>query len=239
MPDAKGEHTALGPALVVVVIVVAALVAVLAYLAERKRTQEIQRWAASRGLDFNPSRVEGFDARYPGFEPLQRGSRRYACNLAQGNFGALPVVAFDWHYETYSTHKGRRRTHHHWFSAVMVASPIPLERLTIRPEGLFDKLKSVFGFDDIDFESAEFSRSFHVQAPRKKWAFDVLHARAIEFLMASPRFHLEFEGDAVLAAGNRRLGAAELEAAIGVAGGLLDALPAWLVKERVRPEGTA
>ncbi len=231
-------RAALEPVIVLTVLSIAIAFALFSHLAERKRAQEIQAWAAGSGLSFNPARVDGWDARHPGFEPLQRGSRRYAFNVAQGQIGVLPVVTFDWHYETYSTSKGRRRTHHHYFSAAMIASPIPLEPLTIRPEGVFDRLKSAFGFDDIDFESSEFSRTFHVQAPRKKWAFDVLHARAIEFLMASPRFHLEFERDAVLAAANDRLGPAELEAAIRVAGGLLDALPAWLVRERTMPGGT-
>ena len=54
----------------------------------------------------------------------------------------------------------------------------PLEEFFGPPFGEF------FGHDDIDFESAEFSRNFYVKSSDRKWAFDILHARAMEFLLA-------------------------------------------------------
>ena len=40
-----------------------------------------------------------------------------------------------------------------------------------------------FGFDDIDFESAEFSKRFYVKSPDKRFAYDVVHPRMMEFLL--------------------------------------------------------
>jgi hypothetical protein len=57
--------------------------------------------------------------------------------------------------------------------------------LLIRREGIFDKLKGAIGFDDIDFESAEFSKKFYVMSPDKKFAYDVVHPRMMEFLLDS------------------------------------------------------
>ncbi len=65
--------------------------------------------------------------------------------------------------------------------------------LLIRREGLFDKLAGAFGFDDIDFESVEFSRRFHVKSPDKRFAYDVIHARMMEFLLAGEAAAIDIE----------------------------------------------
>ena len=56
-----------------------------------------------------------------------------------------------------------------------------------------------FGFDDIDFESDEFSREFCVKAADRRWAFDVIHQATMEFLLAAPRFTIELAGPRVMA----------------------------------------
>ena len=53
-----------------------------------------------------------------------------------------------------------------------------------RGEGLFDKLRGALSFGDIDFESEAFSRRFHVASSDKKFAYDVVHPRMMEWLMA-------------------------------------------------------
>ena len=55
--------------------------------------------------------------------------------------------------------------------------------LLIRREGMFDKIAGVLGFDDIDFESAQFSRRFHVSSTDKRFAYDVIDPRMMEFLL--------------------------------------------------------
>jgi hypothetical protein len=48
-----------------------------------------------------------------------------------------------------------------------------------------------FGADDIDFELAEFNRRFFVKSPHRRWAFVLLHPRAMEFLLSQPDYWLE------------------------------------------------
>ena len=232
--------------MILIFVVFATLIivgAIYSYKQQQARRLALSQLAAQHGWHFDPSNDHSHDSRFSQFSIFTSGKNRYAYNTTRGSLkiaGAdWPVQFGDFHYQTESNNGKRTTTHTHLLSYVILESPfLGAPDLFIRGEGFFDRIASAIGFDDIDFESSEFSRTFHVQAPRKKWAFDVLHARAIEFLMASPRFHLEFERDAVLAAANDRLGPAELEAAIRVAGGLLDALPAWLVRERTMPGGT-
>ncbi|MGQ9575232.1 MAG: hypothetical protein ACUVUC_07940 [Thermoguttaceae bacterium] len=215
-----------------VAVAVIAVLAVLAHQQAKKRQRALAAWASARGLSFDPARNPRIDDRYAQFKSLRQGENRYAYNIMAGQWGGRPVRAFDYHYETYSTDsKGRRRTHHHHFSAVLVEAGLPLKPLFLRPEGFFDKVAEFFGADDIDFESAEFSRQFYVKSPDRRWAFDVIHQATMEFLLASPRFTLEFQGTDVIAYHGRTFKPEEFEAALKVIAGVLDRLPGHLLKE--------
>lgn len=202
------------------------------YQAE-KRKKALSEWAQARRLSYRPDRDDSMDSRYPGFEFLSRGSNRYAYNILEGSHSKRPMRAFDYHYETHSTDsKGRRQTHHHHFSAVVVEADVPLRPLLIRGETFFDKVGEFMGFDDIDFELAEFSRRFHVKSPDRRWAFDVLHQQAMEFLLQSPVFTLQFHDRHVAAYRNSVFSTEHIEAAVSVVNGLLDRIPGSVRRER-------
>jgi hypothetical protein len=205
---------------------------IVAYLQAEKRKKELAEWAAAHGFSFDTASDYDFDSRYPEFDSLRQGDSRYAYNIIEGSAGGYPICAFDYHYATHSTDsKGRRQTHHHHFSSVIVDSGMPLKPLRIRSEGFFDKVGEFIGIDDIDFESAEFSRTFHVKAPDRRWAYDVLHQKAMEFLLESPRFTIEFQDRRVLTTGNGTSSAGEYEAAIDVTTRLLGMIPSTVRRE--------
>jgi hypothetical protein len=140
--------------------------------------------------------------------------------------------AFDYHYETYTNTKNGRKTHHHYFSALIVESPLPLKPLYLRPESFFDKMAQFMGFDDINFESAEFSRRYHVSGPDRKWAYDVLHARAIEHMLAQEPTTIQFDRHAVLAFRSGCLEPEQLASVANTVRGLLDALPKYVLDQQ-------
>ncbi len=222
------------PALLIVAFVIlVVLIGVLGYYQRQKRIKELTAFAAGRRLAFDPGKDHGLEDRFPEFKCLRRGSDRYAYNRMWGDWSGREILAFDYHYETHSRDsKGRRKTHHHRFSAVILASDVPLRPLVIRPEGLFDKVAGFFGFDDIDFESAEFSRRFYVKSPDRKWAYDVIHTRTMELLLASPRFSIEFDRRHVIAYRRSTFDIQEFAAAVGLAEGILQGLPDYLVQQQ-------
>ena len=121
------------------------------------------------------------------------------------------------------------------FSAVILTNAFPLQALSIRPEGFFDKVTEFFGLDDIDFESAEFSKRFYVKAKEKKWAYDVLHTRAMEYLLDSDRrkYTIQFAGSHVLIRrGEATFKPAEFGQAADVVCDLLDMLPEYVVEQQ-------
>jgi hypothetical protein len=218
-------------------LVLTVVAAVLAAHRSRGRQHALAAFALERGLAFELGRDAGVDRRYPHHSCFRQGSDRYAYNRLHGRLGSHRIEAFDYHYATHSTDsKGRRTTHHHHFSALAVEASPSLKPLLIRPEGLLDKLAGFFGFDDIDFESEEFSRRFHVKAPDRRWAYDVLHPRAIEMLLAAPLFQIELAPGALVVRRSRCFTVPELAAALQTGIGLLDGLPAY-VREALDVEG--
>jgi hypothetical protein len=219
---------------IIVIIAVIALIIVGVIVKHQKsegRKKELAGWAFSKGLNFNPARDSGIDNRYS-FKCLQRGENRYGYNIVEGNIGSRSARAFDYHYETHHTDsKGQRHTQHHYFSAVVVDANLPLKPLSIRNERLFDKLAEFVGFDDIDFESAEFSKKFYVKSPDKKWAYDVLHQATMEFMLSAPRFDIEFGSRQVIALRNNTFKTVEFEEALNLVNGILDRLPESLLRE--------
>ena len=214
---------------VLIVIVVLTAIAVGMYFAAQRR-KELAAWAQSKGLRFRPGKDRGMDDRFEEFKCLRRGHSRYANNLIEGPWEGMNLTAFDYHYTTGS---GKHQSHHS-FSAVILKSPVPLKPLSIRREGFFDKITEFFGFDDIDFESAEFSRAFYVRSPDRRWAYDVIHQRMMEYLMTAPNFAIQFDHSHVMAWGSRQAKPADFEAAIGLICGIVDRLPEYLVRQQTQ-----
>lgn len=167
-------------------------------IAARKRREAMLSLAARLGLRFNPEKDFSVPERYRFLDQLAQGSNRYAFNVLSGMHHQQQVLIFDYHYETHSTDsKGRRQTHHHYFSAFILQLPVSFPELRITREGLFSKIAQAFGYDDIDFESAEFSRKFCVRSKDKKFAYDVCHARMMEYLLANSDLNVEIEDSAL------------------------------------------
>lgn len=174
---------------VILVIAVAVLVVILAQLQQRKRRHELLQFATSRQWRFESARDYGLEDRYPRFDVFSRGHSRYAYNTIRGQASFCgepwPVCMGDYHYRETSGSGKSRHTRTYRFSYLVLDLPYDCScELKIRQEGLFDKLASMVGFDDIDFESAEFSDKFHVKCTNKKFAYDVIHPRMMEFLLS-------------------------------------------------------
>lgn len=222
------QHGGGFPWWVILVLLLMVALAVYAVYASAKRRKELAAWAAGRNLSFRRENVYDFDSRYPGFSCLCQGHSRYAYNLIEGQWNGRGLLGFDYHYVI---GHGKNR-HTHVFSAVILQSPVALQPLSIRPENFLDKIGEFFGADDIDFESAEFSRQFFVKAPDKRWAYDVIHPRAMEFLLASPRFSIQFDLTRVICYRDHVFKPADFETACQIVAGLLDRLPEYVLRQQ-------
>lgn len=96
------------------------------------------------------------------------------------NDQSLDTVLGDCEYT--SSRRGFKRDYRKSF--VLVSFPYQfMERATIRPENVLDRIADKFGFDDIDFESKQFSDAFHVTGSDKRLMYEIMSPRMMEFLL--------------------------------------------------------
>jgi hypothetical protein len=189
----------IGIALLIVLGIAAASVGIyLAWLASQKRRDALAELAAKLGWQFDPSRNTRHDDEYAHFEVFRRGHSRAAYNTLEGRVEidgrSFSGKMGDFTYKvTHHTGKGSHTTTYR-FSYLILHLPFHnVPDLLIRREGLFDKLAGAVGFDDIDFESAEFSKRFYVKSSDKRFAYDVVHPRMIGFLLDGPAPGIDIE----------------------------------------------
>lgn len=185
--------------LFVIGAIVIALIAFFSYQQQQQRLAELRALADALGWRFEAGYDYSFDNEYGQFSNFRHGSDRYAYNTLVGKIqadgDAWPAQMGDFHYKTESSDGKTTQTQHHRFSYMLVKLPYPsLPDLRIRREGFFDTLAHVFGFSDINFESAEFSKRFDVKSSDKKFAYDVIHPKMMEFLMADDPPAVEISG---------------------------------------------
>jgi hypothetical protein len=139
---------------------------------------------------------------------LKRGDDRYAFNVLRGAYHGQSLFVFDHHYCTGS---GKKRDDHYGTVLMLVCrEAFPL--LTIQPQSLSERMVEAFGLgDEIQFESAEFSRQFCVRSVDKKFAYDVCHPRMMEYLLQNPGLRVDVQGPALLLAFEPQLAAAQIE----------------------------
>ena len=175
---------------VIVALIIFAAFAYYTHLQQQKRIADLRAVAAENGWNFDPSRVHHHDSTYSQFSVFTQGHSRYAYNTMYGFLEvegqAWPVLMGDYHYKiTSGSGKNRSTTTYNLSYAIIEVPYSGVPTLTIRKEHFFDKVASFFGFDDIDFESAEFSDKFSVKSSNKKFAYDVIHPQMMEFLLYS------------------------------------------------------
>lgn len=186
----------MGGAVIVVICIIGAIIWGL--MAGKKRRSAMGELAQRLGLDFSHERSYRMAERYEFLDRLAQGSNRYAYNILSGAYRGQRIAAFDYHFETYSTDsKGHRQTNHHHFSFFICALGKTFPELTIAKEGFISKLVQALGYDDIDFESHEFSKKYVVRSKDKKFAYDFCNARMMAYLLEHPELAIEVDGDAL------------------------------------------
>jgi hypothetical protein len=181
--------------------------AVIGYINSMKRRQAMIALAARLGLNFYPGKDRDMARRYRFLDKLRSGRDRYAFNTLSGSYQGHDVTVFDYHYKT----GFGKNTHHYYLSFFLLKIPASFPELVIGKEGLFSKIGQALGFDDIDFESHEFSRKFCVRSKDKKFAYDVCNARMIEYLLSNDDLSIEIEDNILAISFNRSLSPVNIE----------------------------
>lgn len=215
-------------------LVVAGIAAYFGHLAQEKRRGEMRALASSLGCSFHAD-DDGRGSAHEHFDVFDQGHSRRFYNTMTGSVtvgdDTYSVRGGDFLYKVTSGAGKNRRTHTYRFSYWVVHLAWPTcPAVRIRPENLFDKLAGALGFDDIDFESEEFSRRFHVKSNDKKFAYDLIDPRMMEFLLPRLTTTLELEhGKLLLATGSDTWTGEQFKRQLAFAGEFLKRWPEHLV----------
>lgn len=218
--------------------------------AARKRAQEridaMRGFADRTGLSFFPGLDSSHDEEFAHFEVFRNGFDRFAYNTISGpiDLGAAVVQCKtgDFTYKTRETYtttdsKGRTRTRtrivKHDFSYFILELPYgSMPDVLIRREGLFDKIASAFGKNDIDFESSEFSKKYFVKCDNRKFAYDIINPRMIEFLLETKPGLIDIEHSRIcLTDGYSTWPAHRFEGSLGWTLKFLEHWPDFVIKD--------
>ena len=183
------------PAIVIGVVALLVFAFIHGAKKERERREAMRAYAAQQGMRFT-ERDDGLAGRMAAFPPFVIGHSRIGLNLLEGDatLGGVRMtyLAGDYQYKVTTSNGKSTQTTVYNMSFIAVAPVLAMgEELTVREEGMFDKLGALLGFDDIDFESSEFSKRFHVKCSDRRFAFDLFDPRMMEFFLGSrpPRIH--------------------------------------------------
>ncbi|MFG0282931.1 MAG: DUF3137 domain-containing protein [Phycisphaerales bacterium JB039] len=227
-----------GEILLVLVVIVGVIIAiVIGAQMEKKRRQALAALASELGFSFDPSRDSSHDEQYAHFEVFRRGHSRVAMNTMWGEIEVdgrqCPVKMGDFRYKKTQSSGKSTRTVTYRFSYIIWHTPFDrVPDVLIRRESVMDKLAGAFGFDDIDFESSEFSRKFCVKSSDKRFAYDLISPQMMEFLLASNPPTVDMEhGRICVVDGTRRWQPAEFRARLAWLREFMDRWPDHLTHQ--------
>ena len=205
------------------VVFAVAVVLVIAFVAERRRTEAMRALAAQLGLRYH-ARSQGIPKQFQFLNRINQGYGRYAKNILDGVHRDRQVLIFDYHYNTGSG----KNTQHHQFSFFLLRLERSFPEVTVRPEIFLERLGDMLGLGDIDFESIEFSNAFHVQSRDRRLAYDLCHPRMMEFLLKHRKIAFEIEHDWMAVAMEKCLSPEEILVRINLPHEIRDLFPEHL-----------
>ena len=178
--------------------------------AERSRRRGLRDLTARLGFEsFSPDRDDEFTRKWDFLHRLTHvGEDHYAFNLLRGTYHGQSLFIFDFSYMT----GGSKSPQEHVGTMFLLIFKDTFPLLTIEPASLSAKLEAAFGLgNEINFESAEFSRKFCVRSLDKKFAYDVCNPQMIDYLLTNPGLQIEIQGPVISLAFEPQLHVGQIE----------------------------
>jgi len=173
-----------GVGLFVLIAAVVVVIAVLQWRAKLQRREDLATWAFKNNLSYAADDPYNLPYRYA-FSLFGKGEGRGAENVLSGDWKGVPVIAADyWYYTESRDSEGRTTRDYDHFSIVITRIEAMLPCVRIEREGVFSRLADAIGLRDIEFESEDFNRRFNVRCDDREFAFKLLDARMIQWLLS-------------------------------------------------------
>jgi len=206
------------PIVIIIIILAIGAIGFFSWQQDKKRREALRLWTQQKGWRLSPLKNRSMHRDYPALKVFQKGHSRHGRS----------VTLMDYRYTV--GHGKNRSTHNR--GVVLLACDFPTVPLFIRRENPMDRVGEFFGSDDIDFESSEFSRKFYVKSADRKWAYDVIHTRTMDYLMKIPKcFTIEFGFGEIAIYQTGWCGTDNYEKALEMAWDLHELIPDYVVRQ--------
>lgn len=170
------------PLLIVAVFGVAIAWAVHQWREAGRRRQAFATWALSQGMTYaqaDPHELTKLD-----FHLFSKGDGRGCENVVTGTWQGHDVrIADYWYYEESSDSDGGSSKTYYRFSVVLAAVEAVFPPTRIEKENVLSRLADRLALRDLEFESEEFNRQFEVRADDREFAYKLIDARMMEWLL--------------------------------------------------------
>lgn len=178
------------------IILAIGVIAYLAWVGEKKRTEQLIAAAENLGLQMMPEGSELLLDQLVQFQLFNQGHSRKMRNLISGETDEVSISIFDYQYTVGSGKSSQ--THSMTVSAIkspFLTGPI----FSIRPETLMDKFGSLLGFQDINFESHPiFSKMYVLKGADEEAIREFMPPALLEFFEMNPGLTVVAEHETLL-----------------------------------------
>jgi hypothetical protein len=172
-----------------VVAVLVVVIGVGTWLIQRelhkRKVAEFTAFAAKRGWHY-AEKDNSLAGRYVG-QPFGKGFGREAKHVLAGQHRGRDLIAFEYIYKEKRGSGKDQRTETFRNTVVALHTPASRPTLEVSREGLGRRLLGMVGIRDLQLESEEFNKSFHIRTEDDKFAYDVLHPRTMEWMLGDQR----------------------------------------------------
>ena len=173
-------------------IIIAIGLTILEYLRMARRRKAMRSLAEQLGYDFKPDHDANLAANYHFLNHMEKGSNRFALNVITGHTPSGHLIRiFDNHYEGITLLEDFNK--HCYHTVFTIALPDAMPELTVAPQGIISKAADLIGWENINFESYEFSKRYRVQSKDKKFAYDFCNAQMMDYLLNQADLVIEVE----------------------------------------------
>jgi len=173
------------------------------YRAKMARIKAVAALGRSFGFTFSAEDSD-FIVSKP-FVLFSRGEGRAVELVLSGTHDGIPMQLFDyWYYDETSDGRGNRSRQYHRFTCALATIPAACPRFQLGHENFLTRLGDHLGLSDVELEYDEFNRTFRVKCNDQKFAFSLLDAQMMEWLLGASSFAtIEIDGPWVLVAAKK------------------------------------
>ncbi|MFL5340445.1 MAG: hypothetical protein ACJ8F7_09860 [Gemmataceae bacterium] len=178
------------------VVALVAVILILSWYMEKKRTEAFAKLAESLNFEFQPLGSAELMRELASFHLFSLGHSKKIKNLLRGEANGLEVCIFDYRYVV--GHGKHQQTHQ---QSVFLgrADDMDLPRFSMRPESIWHKIGGLLGYKDIEIDThPKFSKMYLLKGPDADEIREAFGPEVLEYFEDRPKLNVEGDGGLLL-----------------------------------------